>query len=252
MFHIQCLTVHGTPLNLHQRWRNHNDRLKQTPTINRFVCTTRSQGLDLANEVSWAFCALWFQGFWRVYEQMLKLHLEAGKFIQMAEIPFWTKWSSTNSSSTVFLPYNGTQLTHQRRESKRKADTEIQYRPRIVDTDIDCGPRFADPVSETPSDWTEFYVRKFYAPHLLPTLIFLSLPSFWKKTRKTTERAMICSLCRTPEVPGKEGKTLKKARKFNATKKARKERKIRVNDGGKKISGKRVRVYGWESFRECL
>ena len=34
------------------------------------------------------------------------------------------------------------QLTCHSRESKRKADTEIQYRPRIVDTDIDCGPRF--------------------------------------------------------------------------------------------------------------
>ena len=53
---------------------------------------------------------------------------------------------------------NGTtrpQLTHHGRESKSKADTEIQYRSRIVDTDIDCrprfcGPRFADPVSETP------------------------------------------------------------------------------------------------------
>ena len=30
-------------------------------------------------------------------------------------------------------------------ESKRKADTEIQYRPSIVDTDIDCGPRFGGP-----------------------------------------------------------------------------------------------------------
>ena len=57
----------------------------------QFFCATRSQGLDLANEVSWAFCALWVRGFWRVDEQMLTLHLEAGKFIQMAEIPFWTK-----------------------------------------------------------------------------------------------------------------------------------------------------------------
>ena len=40
---------------------------------------------------------------------------------------------------------NGTQLTHHGRESKRKADTEIQYRPHIVDTDIDCGPRFCGP-----------------------------------------------------------------------------------------------------------
>ena len=43
---------------------------------------------------------------------------------------------------------NGTtrpQLTHHGRESKRKADTEIQYRPRIVDTDIDCRPRFCGP-----------------------------------------------------------------------------------------------------------
>ena len=31
------------------------------------------------------------------------------------------------------------------RESRRKADTEFQYRPRIVDTDIDCGPRVCGP-----------------------------------------------------------------------------------------------------------
>ena len=37
------------------------------------------------------------------------------------------------------------QLTRHCRESKRKADTEFQYRPRIVDTDIDCGPRFCGP-----------------------------------------------------------------------------------------------------------
>ena len=36
-------------------------------------------------------------------------------------------------------------LQKQGRNSKRKADTEIQYRPRIVDTDIDCGPRFCGP-----------------------------------------------------------------------------------------------------------
>ena len=32
-----------------------------------------------------------------------------------------------------------------RQRKKRKADTEFQYRPRIVDTDIDCGPRFCGP-----------------------------------------------------------------------------------------------------------
>ena len=37
------------------------------------------------------------------------------------------------------------QLTCHCRESRRKADTEFQYRPRIVDTDIDCGPRFCRP-----------------------------------------------------------------------------------------------------------
>ena len=41
------------------------------------------------------------------------------------------------------------QVTRYCRESRRKADTEFQYQPRIVDTDLDCGPRFADPVSET-------------------------------------------------------------------------------------------------------
>ena len=54
-----------------------------------------------------------------------------------------------NSVSTPYASKtDGTtrpQLTHQGRESKRKADTEIQYRPRIVDTDIDCGPRFRGP-----------------------------------------------------------------------------------------------------------
>ena len=60
-----------------------------------------------------------------------------------------------NSVSTPYASKsNGTtrpQLTSQCRESKRKTNTEIQYRPRIVDTDIDCGPRFcSDPVSETP------------------------------------------------------------------------------------------------------
>ena len=43
---------------------------------------------------------------------------------------------------------NGTtrpQLNHHGRESKRKADAEIQCRPRIVDTDIDCGARFCGP-----------------------------------------------------------------------------------------------------------
>ena len=42
------------------------------------------------------------------------------------------------------------QLARHCRESKRKANMEFQYRPRIIDTDIDCGHRFADPVSETP------------------------------------------------------------------------------------------------------
>ena len=37
------------------------------------------------------------------------------------------------------------QVTRHCRESRRKADTEFQYRPRIVDTDIDCGPRFCGP-----------------------------------------------------------------------------------------------------------
>ena len=54
-----------------------------------------------------------------------------------------------NSVSTPYTSKtNGTtrpQLTRHDRESKRKADTEIQYRPRIVDTDIDCGPRFCGP-----------------------------------------------------------------------------------------------------------
>ena len=36
-------------------------------------------------------------------------------------------------------------LQNQGRKSKRKTDTEIQYRPRIVDTDVDCGPRFCGP-----------------------------------------------------------------------------------------------------------
>ena len=58
----------------------------------------------------------------------------------------------TRYGNTVSTPYasktNGTnrpQLTHHGRESKRKADTEIQHRPRIADTDIDCGPRFCGP-----------------------------------------------------------------------------------------------------------
>ena len=55
----------------------------------------------------------------------------------------------TRYGNSVSTPYtsktNGTQLTHHGRESKRKADTEIQYRPRIVDMDIDCGPRFCGP-----------------------------------------------------------------------------------------------------------
>ena len=36
-------------------------------------------------------------------------------------------------------------MTHCCRESRRKADTEFQYRACIVDTDIDCGPRFCGP-----------------------------------------------------------------------------------------------------------
>ena len=32
----------------------------------------------------------------------------------------------------------------------RNADTEFQYRPRIVDTDIDCGPRFCGPRFRNP------------------------------------------------------------------------------------------------------
>ena len=54
---------------------------------------------------------------------------------------------------------NGTtrpQLTRHGRELKTKADREIQYRPRTVDTDIDCGPRFCGPhfgtASETPRE----------------------------------------------------------------------------------------------------
>ena len=38
-------------------------------------------------------------------------------------------------------------MTRHCRESRRKADTEFQYWPRIVDTDIDCGPRFCAPCS---------------------------------------------------------------------------------------------------------
>ena len=60
----------------------------------------------------------------------------------------------TRYGNSVSNPYvsktNGTtrpQLTHHGREAKRKADTEIQYRPRIVDTDIDCG----HPLLRTPS-----------------------------------------------------------------------------------------------------
>ena len=37
------------------------------------------------------------------------------------------------------------QVTRYCKESRRKADTEFQYRPRIVDTEIDCGPRFCGP-----------------------------------------------------------------------------------------------------------
>ena len=47
------------------------------------------------------------------------------------------------SIDPLYLQTNGTtrpQLTRHDRESKRRADTEIQYRPGIVDTDIDWGP----------------------------------------------------------------------------------------------------------------
>ena len=36
-------------------------------------------------------------------------------------------------------------MTRYCRESRPKPDTEFQYRPRIFDTDIDCGPRFCGP-----------------------------------------------------------------------------------------------------------
>ena len=39
--------------------------------------------------------------------------------------------------------------------SKREADTEFQYRPHIVDTDIDCRRIFADAISETPTKKSE-------------------------------------------------------------------------------------------------
>ena len=57
---------------------------------------------------------------------------------------------------------NGTtrpQLIHHGRESKRKADKEIQYRPRIVDTHIDCGPRFCGPRSCGPCSETPIIAR---------------------------------------------------------------------------------------------
>ena len=47
-----------------------------------------------------------------------------------------------NSVSSVSMPPKPTRHC---RESRRKADTEFQYRPRIVDTDIDCGPRVCGP-----------------------------------------------------------------------------------------------------------
>ena len=53
-----------------------------------------------------------------------------------------------NSVSTRYASKtNGTtqpQLAHHGRESKKKADTEIQYRRRIIDADVDCGPRSRD------------------------------------------------------------------------------------------------------------
>ena len=36
--------------------------------------------------------------------------------------------------------------------SRRQANTDIQYLPHSVETDIDCGPRFADTVSEISID----------------------------------------------------------------------------------------------------
>ena len=67
----------------------------------------------------------------------------------------------TRYGNSVSTPYasktNGTTRPQLTRESKRKADTEIQYRPRIVDADPDfadpvfADPVFADPFCETPS-----------------------------------------------------------------------------------------------------
>ena len=54
-------------------------------------------------------------------------------------------------------------MTRQCTESRRRADTEFQYRPRIVDTDpVFADPVFADPVSETPKQrapvWGDLYI----------------------------------------------------------------------------------------------
>ena len=64
------------------------------------------------------------------------------------------------------------------------------------------------------------------------SLIFLSL-LFWKKARKTTQKARISSLCLTPKIPGKEGKNAQKSKEIPCNENSKeiqrsKERKIRV------------------------
>ena len=137
----------------------------------------------------------------------------------------WWKFSIDGLDASKTNGETEPHLTSQCRQSRRKADTGIQYRPRIVDVDIDCGHRFADLVSKT-------HISIFVS-----SLSFFSLV-FSKTPRKTSKTPRIFLSLRTPRDLGGQAENTPKDQGNSQQEK---------HQGNKNIKGRRTGLFPYEA-----